>query len=151
MQQQKTPRFWKVPLEKEKSLKDMLQNIDGMEEAIMGYDNLDIDEITVCLQPAPYIVDKIEEHKDKIFNEFLRLIGVSNLSLQKKERMIRDEIATLQGGSIASRFNRWDSRIKAIQEINDKFNTNIEVEFYDGLPTTHQDINLNVGDEEDVI
>ncbi len=116
----------------------MLNNIDGMEETILTYNNLDIEEISLLYQPAPYVADKLEEHKDKIFNEFLRLIGISNMAIQKKERMIKSEVAMLQGGSIASRYNRYESRVKAIEEINKKFNTNIEVEFYDGVPSMLQ-------------
>ena len=71
--------------------------------------------------------------------EFLELIGISNLSVQKKERVIRDEIMSTMGGTIASRYSRFESRRKAIEEINKKWGTSIEVEFYDGLPTTIAD------------
>lgn len=39
-------------------------------------------------------------------------------------------------GTIASRYNRFEPRRKAIEQINKKWSLNIEVEFYDGLPTT---------------
>lgn len=41
-----------------------------------------------------------------------------------------------RGGTIASRYNRFEPRKKAIEQINKKWGLNIEVEFYDGLPTT---------------
>ena len=78
--------------------------------------------------------------KNDVFNEFLRLIGVANLQVQKKERNIRDEVLASQGGTIASRFSRFEPRKKALDEINKKFKEhlkgNIEVKFYDGLPTS---------------
>ena len=40
------------------------------------------------------------------------------------------------GGTIASRYNRYESRRKAVDEINKLFNEKIEVGFYDGLPST---------------
>lgn len=127
--------MWEVPQEKEKSVKDTLQNIDGMEEAILAYDNLKLEDINVVLQPAPFIADKLDEHKERLFNEYLRLIGVSGLTIQKKERLIKDEVATLQGGSIANRYNRYEPRLKAVEEINKKFNVNIKVGYYDGVPS----------------
>ena len=65
----------------------------------------------------------------------MRLIGIANLSYQKKERNIKDEITASNGGTIASRFNRFEPRKKALAEIKDKFGVDIIVSYYDGLPT----------------
>ena len=81
-----------------------MTNIDGFEEAIATYEDINLDDITCILTPAPYVADKIDMHKEKTWSEFLRLIGVSNLSYQKKERNIKDEIQAMQGGTIASRY-----------------------------------------------
>lgn len=134
--QQRTPRIWKTSQDKKRTLQDMLSNIDGMEENIATYESIDIDDMSVVLAPAPYVADKIDMHLDKEWAEFYRLIGVANLIEQKKERMIRDEMSASQGGTIASRFSRFEPRKRAIDEINKKFGTNIEVSFYDGEPTT---------------
>jgi len=134
--QQRTPRIWKTSQDKKRTLQDMLSNIDGMEENIATYESIDIDDMNVVLAPAPYVADKIDMHLDKEWAEFYRLIGVANLIEQKKERMIRDEMTASQGGTIASRFSRFEPRKRAIDEINKKFGTNIEVSFYDGEPTT---------------
>ena len=137
--QQKTPRFWKTKAEKEKSLKDLINNVDGNENTIVTYEDIDLDDTTLVLQPAPYVADKIGLDKDRIYNEFLRLIGIANLSYQKKERNIKDEITAMQGGTIASRYSRFEPRKKAIELINQKFGTNIEVKYYDGIPTTSEE------------
>ena len=134
--QQRTPRIWKTSQDKKRTLQDMLSNIDGMEENIATYESIDIDDMNVVLAPAPYVADKIDMHLDKEWAEFYRLIGVANLIEQKKERMIKDEMSASQGGTIASRFSRFEPRKRAIDEINKKFGTNIEVSFYDGEPTT---------------
>lgn len=134
--QQKTPRFWKTTTNKLKSVQDKINSVDAFAETVIDYDNLLIDDTSLVLNPAPFVADKIDEHQDKIWNEFLRLIGVSNLQYQKKERNITDEINAMQGGTIASRFSRFEPRKRAIEEINKKFNYNIEVEYYDGVPTT---------------
>ena len=136
--QQRTPRVWKTSQDKKKTLQDMLANIDGMEENIATYESIDIDDMNVVLAPAPFVADKIDMHLDKEWAEFYRLIGVANLIEQKKERMIRDEMSASQGGTIASRFSRFEPRKRAIDEINKKFGTNIEVSFYDGEPTTEE-------------
>lgn len=136
--QQRTPRVWKTSQDKKKTLQDMLSEIDGMEENIATYESIDIDDMNVVLAPAPFVADKIDDHLDKEWAEFYRLIGVANLIEQKKERMIKDEMSASQGGTIASRFSRFEPRKRAIEEINKKFGTNIEVSYYDGEPTTEK-------------
>lgn len=138
--QQKTPRFWKTKAEKEKSIRDIVNNVDGYENIVLTYQDIDLDDTTLVLEPAPYVADKIGLDKDKIYNEFLRLIGIANLSYQKKERNIKDEISAMQGGTVASRYSRFEPRQKAIELINDKFGTNIEVQYYDGIPTTAKEL-----------
>ena len=146
--QQRTPRIWKTSQDKKKTLQDMLSEIDGMEENIATYESIDIDDMNVVLAPAPFVADKIDLHLDKEWAEFYRLIGVANLIEQKKERMIKDEMSASQGGTIASRFSRFEPRKRAVELINQKFDTNIEVSYYDGEPTTEKDLVEVVEDVE---
>lgn len=136
---QKTARFWKTKQEKVESVKGLVNDVDSFSETVIGYDDLDLDDTTLVLEPAPFVADKIDQHQEKIWNEFLRLIGISNLSYQKKERNIRDEITAMQGGTIASRFSRFEPRQRAIEQINEKFNMNLKVKYYDGLPTSDKE------------
>ena len=144
--QQKNMRLWQVPHGQERTIKDLVNNVDGFETTIITYDNMSIDNIHVDLIAPPYIVDKLDMHKEKDWNEFLRLIGISNMNFQKKERNIKDEVIASQGGTIASRFSRFEPRDKAIKMINQKFGTDIKVQFYDGLLTSLD----NGGDLDDI-
>lgn len=67
------------------------------------------------------------------------------MNFQKKERNIKDEIQASQGGTIASRFSRFEPRKKAVNEINKKFEKYlekpIEVKYYDGIPNSNNDEN----------
>ena len=62
------------------------------------------------------------------------------LALSEKERLIQDEMTASMGVTIASRYSRFEPRKRAIEEINKKFNTNIEVRYYDGVPTTEKEM-----------
>ena len=134
--QMRCPRIWKTKTENLKTIKDLINGISSNNEAILTYDNIELEDTTAILEPAPFVSDKLSEQKDKIWNEFLRLIGIANSSFQKKERNIRDEVFISQAGTIASRFTRFNARVDAIDEINKKWSLNLEVEYYDGLPTT---------------
>ena len=139
IRQQRTPRIWQTSDEKMRTLKDILNNVDAYSDDVIAYDSFAIDEINGVLLPAPFVADKLQDEKEKVWNEFLRLIGVSNVSIQKKERNIKDEITASNGGTIASRFNRFEPRKKALEQIKDKFGIDIKVSYYDGLPTNMQE------------
>lgn len=155
--QQRTPRFWKTKSENVKTIKDLIHNIDGLENTVIAYDDIDLDDTTMVLSPAPFVADKIDLHKEKDWNEFLRLIGVANMNFQKKERNITDEVQASQGGTVASRYSRFEPRKLAIEEINDKFKdktfidgslileNEIEVRYYDGIPTSNENEELEQG------
>lgn len=151
--QQSTNRIWTAPEEKIATLKGLLEQVDSNVNTIVGYDGLDINEINSILDIAPYVADKLNDAKKEEWSEFLEMIGITSSVTQKKERLITDEVFTSMGGTIASRFNRYESRRKAIEEINETFGTNIEVEFYDGLPTTIKDPNeyLNINEETEEV
>lgn len=134
--QQRTPRVWKTSKDKERTLRDMLANIDGMIENVMSYDNIELDDINTVLAPAPYIVSDLDLHIEKEWASFYRLIGICSVVEEKRERLITDEVAMGQGGTVASRYNRYTPRQRAIDEINKKWGTNIEISYYDGVPTS---------------
>ena len=143
---QRTPRIWKTNKDMELSLKQLLNDIDSMQENVATYDSIEIDDVTAVLAPVEYVTDKIDDHLTKLWAEFYRLIGVANLQLEKKERMIVDEMTATQGGTIASRYSRFEPRKNALEKINEKFGTNITVKYYDGEPNS--DIENN--NEEEV-
>ena len=146
--QQRTPRFWKTSSDKERSVRDIINNVDGLENMVITYEDINIDDIQLVLQPAPYVADKIDIQKEKLWNEFLRLIGIANMNFQKKERNIKDEVLASQGGTIASRYSRFEPRQKAIKQINEKFGTNINVRYYDGIPTSEKDAIEDIEESE---
>lgn len=150
MLHQRTPRVWKTSVDKELSVKNMINEIDSMQESVVSYDSIDIDDMNVVLAPAPFVTDKIDLHLRELWAEFFRLIGVANLQEQKKERVIVDEMIASQGGTIASRFSRFEPRKNAIDKINSKFNTDITVQYYDGEPTSEDGGNEDVSNDTTV-
>ena len=79
-------------------------------------------------------------YKTQLWNEALTALGISNVSFQKKERMLHDEVNRSMGGVFASRYSRLTMRQEAAKKINDMFGLDIQVDF-------RQDDN-NIEDEE---
>lgn len=84
---------------------------------------------------APYICDKIYELKTKIWNEALTYLGISNVSVEKKERLITDEVDRSQGGVLASRYSRLVARQQACEQINKMFGLNVWCEYREDFDT----------------
>lgn len=148
--QQKTPRIWLTNSDKKKTIEDILNQYDGNIETVLAYDNINLDDVNAICEPAPFVADKIDIHLEKEWAEFFRLIGIANLVEQKKERLIQDEMTASLGGTIASRYSRYEPRKRAIDEINKKFGTSIEVKYYDGIPTTEKEVDDYLESKEEI-
>jgi hypothetical protein len=149
--QQNTNRIWKTTEDKLVSLDRALQQVDSNVNTIITYDDLDLNEIGGILQVAPFVADKLNDAKKEEWSEFLETIGITSNIVNKKERLITDEVFTSMGGTIAFRYNRYESRRKAVELINKYFGTNIEVEFYDGLPSTIKDPDVYLENEDETV
>lgn len=138
--QQRTPRIIKGPASMEASLKKIYNDIDVNEDVIYLYKDFDLDDIQMVLAPAPFVADKLDAHAEKVWNEFCRFVGISDLAIEKKERLIKDEVHASQGGAVASRFSRYTPRVEAVDKINEMFSeylpAPLEVIYYDHEPET---------------
>ena len=142
---QRTPRIWKTSKDNERSVKDLINEIDTMVETVVTYDSKNVlTDLQSVQAPAPYVTDKLDDHLKELFAEFYKLIGVANVQIQKKERYITDEMQASQGGTIASRWSRFEPRQRAVKEINEKFGLDISVEYYDGEPNSKEGVNKDV-------
>lgn len=126
---QKTPILIQGSEKQKLTLINVYKEYDGNSPVIFGDKNLDLNSISVLKTDAPYTADKIYALKSQIWNEALTYLGISNVSIQKKERMVADEVNRNLGGTIASRYSRLESRQTGAEKINNMFGTNIEVSY----------------------
>ena len=126
---QKTPVLILANEQQRLTMLQVYQKWDGNEPVIFGDRDLDMKLVQALRTDAPYIADKIQALKTELWNEVLTYLGISNISFQKKERMISDEVLRNQGGTIASRYSRLNARRQAADNINKMFGLNIEVNF----------------------
>jgi hypothetical protein len=126
---QKTPVLLQGSEKQRLTLLNLYKEYDGNAPFIFGDKNLDINSLKAFNTNAPYVCDKLYQLKTQIWNEALTYLGISNINIQKKERLITDEVTRNQGGTIASRYSRLESRRQAVEEINKMFGTNIEVNY----------------------
>lgn len=126
---QKTPVLVLGNEKQRLTLLNLYKEYDGNAPFIFGDKNLDINALKALNTNAPYVCDKLYQLKTQIWNEALTYLGISNINIQKKERLITDEVTRNQGGTIASRYSRLEMRRQAVEKINEMFGTNIEVNY----------------------
>ena len=126
---QKTPVLLKTSEQQRLSLLNAYKEWDGNQPVIYGDKSLDTKAFGVLKTDAPYISDKLYQLKVQYWNEALTYLGISNLNMQKKERLVSDEVTRSQGGVIASRYSRLEARRQAARKINKMFGLNIEVDY----------------------
>lgn len=126
---QKTPILIKGNEQQRLTLTNLYKEYDGNAPVIFADKSLDMNALQVLSTQAPYVADKIYQLKTQIWNEALTYLGISNVSFQKRERMVSDEVTRSQGGTVASRYSRLNARRQACEQINKMFGLNIECDF----------------------
>lgn len=128
---QKTPVLVRCSEHQRVVLKNLYMKYDGNQPFIFGDKDLDLKSLQVLKTDAPYLVDKLQQAKNALWNEALTYFGVANVTSEKKERLITDEVSRGMGGVFAARHSRLKARQKAAEAVNAMFGTNIQVDFND--------------------
>lgn len=126
---QKTPILIRCTENERLSLENLYMNYDGNKPVIYGDKQLNPNALTVLKTDAPYVADKLYTLKTQKWNEALTYLGISNVNITKRERLITDEVTRNQGGTIASRYSRLESRRQACAKINEMFGLNIQCDY----------------------
>lgn len=122
---QKTPVLISCDETQRLTMKNLYMKYDGNQPVIFGDRNVTPNSLKVLKTDAPYVADKIYTLKSQIWNEALTYLGISNINIQKRERLITDEVTRNQGGTIASRYSRLEARRQACEQINKMFGLDI--------------------------
>ena len=130
---QKTPVLIRCSEKERLTLVNLYKQYEGNEPFIFGDQELAAQPLNSVRTDAPYVADKIYDLKTRYWNEMLTFKGISNLNVQKKERLITDEVARSQGGTIASRYSGLMMRQQACEKINKLFGLDIWCDFREDI------------------
>lgn len=146
---QKTPILIKCDEQQRLTMLNTYQQYDGNQPVIFGDKALNTNAFQVLNTGAPLVADKLYVLKTQLWNECLTYLGISNINVQKKERLITDEVTRNQGGTIASRYARLESRRQACDQINRMFGLNIECNYREDYRDITLDIEGGVGTDSE--
>ena len=124
---QKTPVLINCDERERLTLKNIYQKFDGNTPVIFGKKGIDLTNFEVLKTEAPFVADKLEDYKKTVWNEFLTFIGINNSSIDKKERLIADEVNSNNQAISLSAQTMLLTRQKACEDFNKLFGGNISV------------------------
>lgn len=130
---QRTPVTMTVPESQVETYTNLFDRYSNFGQLVFGYKGLDVDAIKAIKTDAPFIADKVDDLFIKTWNEAIGFLGISNLSVYKKERVNTDEVARSMGGSLMNRNVRQAPRERACDLINKKYGLNLSVTFSEEL------------------
>ena len=142
---QKTPILIKCDEQQRLTMLNTYQQYDGNQPVIFGDKALNTNAFQVLNTGAPLVADKLYTLKTQLWNECLTYLGISNINVQKKERLITDEVTRNQGGTIASRYARLEARRQACDQINRMFGLNVSCDYREDYRDITLDIENGIG------
>ena len=126
---QKTPTLITCNKNQLVSLKNVYRQWNGFEPVIYGSKDLDLSGVNVLKTDAPIVFDKLQIQKHHIWNECMTFLGVNNANMDKRERLVDDEVQANNEQIELFAQIALKSRERACELINELFGTNISVCF----------------------
>lgn len=134
---QKTPVLILVDEKQRLTLQNIYNQYDGNQPVVFGDKNnlADSNQIIKAIETgAPYVADKITDYKKEIWNEALTFLGINNIMVDKKERLITDEANSNNELINLNLQSYLAPRQEACKQFNEKF----------GLTGTDKEISVRV-------
>lgn len=125
---QKTPIVFEGDPKSILSLQNAFMNYSGNTPVLFSNKDFNINQKINCMKTdAPFLIDKLENHKHQIWNEALTYLGIDNANTDKKERLITDEVES--NNELINYYLNcfYKTRKEACDLINKKYNLNIKI------------------------
>lgn len=125
---QKTPVLIEGDTKTILTLKNVYMQYSGNTPFIFGNKQYDLsNRLSVLKTDAPYLIDKLTLHKHEIWNEALTFLGINNANVDKRERLITDEVNS--NNELINYYLNcfYKTRKEACDRINEKYGLNIKI------------------------
>ncbi len=130
---QKTPKIIRCNDKQRLAFKNIAMQVDGNMYWIFGDKSINTDDIEVLDVTSPYVGNELQILKHQYWNEALTYLGIENVTTEKKERLVSNEVMSNMCDVEAQRFTRLNARKQACNEINEVFGLEVDCDFRSGI------------------
>lgn len=123
----KMPIIVKCTDKQKLSLKQAMNQRNDNEPVIYADKGLNTEEIQILKTDAPIVFDKLQIQKHAVWNECMTFLGVNNANMDKRERLVDDEVQANNEQVQACEDVMLKARERACELINKMFGLNIKV------------------------
>lgn len=125
----KTPVLILCTKNQKATLLNIYKQWNGFDPVIYADKEVDLSGVKVLKTDAPVVFDKLQIEKNHIWNECMTFMGINNANMDKRERLVDDEVQANNEQIEIFAQTMLKAREQACKEINELFGTNISVEF----------------------
>lgn len=109
------------------SFKQIFRKVDGNEPAVYADRGLNLDSLQVLQTGVKFMGNELQDYKHTVENELLTFLGVNNVPVDKKERLITSEAESNDEMIQAFCDIQLEARKRACEEINKKYGLSVSV------------------------
>lgn len=127
---QKTPVIALMDKNLELTMRNLIEQYDGNSPFVLASKELDLNTIFKSLDThAPYVADKLQLQLHQTLNEYLTFMGVNNANMDKRERLVANEVNANNESVNIFRNVNLQARKEACEKFNRMFGADIDVEY----------------------
>lgn len=131
---QKTPVLLKTTERQRESVRAAYRQWSGNEPVIYGDRNMEaLDDMKTLNTAAPVVFDKLSIEKNKLWNECMTFLGINNANMDKRERLVDDEVQANNQQIMLSAQIMLKSRQAAAEKMSKLCGCNITVKLRECL------------------
>lgn len=146
LNQLKRPYIFLVPENQRFTFIKLINDIKNNQDVIIGNKDLNLDNINPVNTITPNNTLDLYTLKKRYYNEALTDMGINNLNVDKKERLVSDEVSSNDEDVLINRNSMLYARKMACKQINDMFGLNIDVKFRNDFMEEKQEEYIEIDD-----
>ena len=147
LNQLKRPYIFLVPENQRFTFTKLVNDIKNNQDVIIGNKDLNLDNVNPVNTITPNNTLDLYTLKKRYYNEALTDMGINNLNVDKKERLVSDEVSSNDEDVLINRNSMLYARKIACKQINDMFGLNIDVKFRNDFMEEKQEEYIEIDNE----
>lgn len=147
LNQLKRPYIFLVPENQRFTFTKLVNDIKNNQDVIIGNKDLNLDNVNPINTITPNNTLDLYTLKKRYYNEALTDMGINNLNVDKKERLVSDEVSSNDEDVLINRNSMLYARKMACEQINAMFGLNIDVKFRNDFMEEKQEEYIEIDNE----